>query len=103
MNILKQANEIVNERREEKDRQYGSFSEGMAICAQIAGLIRGKEFEPEDAYAMLVGLKLSREHFNHKEDNLLDAVAYLGALNNFINEKSEKNESSNSVDRKTAK
>jgi hypothetical protein len=72
MNILKKADEIVNQRREEKDRQYGSFSEGMQICSNIAGLIRGKTFEPEDAFAMLIGLKLSREHFNHKEDNLLD-------------------------------
>ena len=34
----------------------------------------------------MVALKLSRESYNHKEDNLLDAVAYLGALNNLHNE-----------------
>lgn len=87
-NILQRANEIVNGRREEKDRKYGSFSEGMEICAKIASLIRNKEFTAEDAYVMLIALKFSREHFNHKEDNLLDAVAYLGAWNNYINEKS---------------
>jgi len=45
---------------------------------------------PVDAvfmYKALIALKLSRESFNHKEDNLLDAVAYIGALNNYINNK----------------
>lgn len=87
MNILRKADEIVNDRREEKDRMYGPFSEGMQICADIAGLMRNKKFDAEDAYAMLIALKFSREHFNHKEDNLLDAVAYIGAWNNYIEEK----------------
>lgn len=90
MNILEKANEIVNVRSEEKDRQYGSFSEGMEICAQLASLMRNKEFDAEDAFAMLVALKFSREHFNHKEDNLLDAAAYIGAWNNYINEQIDK-------------
>ena len=29
MNILDQANKIINERSEEKERQYGPFEEGM--------------------------------------------------------------------------
>ena len=86
MNILEQANGIVNDRSEEKDRLYGPFGEGMEICANIASVLRNKEFDAEDAFAMLVALKFSREHFNHKEDNLLDAVAYIGAWNNYINE-----------------
>lgn len=90
MNILEKANEIVNNRSEEKEREYGPFGEGMEICAKIASLIRNKEFDAEDAFVMLVALKFSREHFNHKEDNLLDAVAYIGAWNNFINERKQK-------------
>ena len=35
----------------------------------------------------MVALKLSRESYNHKEDNLLDAVAYLGSYNNYLNNK----------------
>ena len=42
-----------------------------------------KQLEPEDMYKVLVALKLSREAYNHKEDNLLDAVAYIGAWNNY--------------------
>ena len=46
-----------------------------------------KEITIEDAYNVLIALKLSRESNKHKEDNLLDAVAYLGSLNNYKNEK----------------
>ena len=36
-------------------------------------------------FMAMIALKLSRESYNHKEDNLLDAVAYIGALNNYEN------------------
>lgn len=89
MNILEKANEIINCRSEEKDRMYGPMSEGMEIAAQIFNLItpEGQSITPEGMYWALVALKLSRQHFNHKEDNLLDAVAYIGALNNYIDSK----------------
>lgn len=89
MNILERANEIINCRSEEKDRQYGPMGEGMEIAAEIFNLItpEGQSITPEGMYWALVALKLSRQHFNHKEDNLLDAVAYIGALNNYIESK----------------
>ena len=37
----------------------------------------------------LVALKFSRESYNHKRDNLLDAVAYIQGLENYINEKGQ--------------
>jgi hypothetical protein len=85
-NILEQANEIVNNRSEEKARMYGPFEEGMRRAAQICSGMTGKEFTGSDMYAALVALKLSRHSYNYKEDNLLDAVAYLGALDNYIKE-----------------
>ena len=39
---------------------------------------------------LLVALKFSRESYNHKTDNLLDAVAYIQGLDNYINEKTDK-------------
>jgi len=87
MNILEEANKIVNQRSEEKERLYGPFSEGMKKAAEIFNnSSRTTKMTPEDMYLALVALKLSRESYNHKEDNLLDAVAYLGGLNNYINE-----------------
>lgn len=95
MNILEQANQIINLRSEEKDRMYGPMAEGMEIAAKIFNLITPEDqsITPEGMYWALVALKLSRQHFNHKEDNLLDTVAYIGALNNYIETKNtEKNE-----------
>ena len=96
MNILEKANEIVNLRSEEKERQYGPFQEGMERAAKILEGMTGLEVEPEFMYKALIALKLSRESYNHKEDNLLDAVAYIGALNN-IYPKEIKEESSSTI------
>ena len=85
--ILKRADEIIHNRSEEKERKYGPFSEGMERAAKIASGMTGKDFEAEDMYAALVALKLSRHSYNYREDNLLDAVAYLGGLDNYIKEK----------------
>lgn len=87
MNILEKANEIINLRSEEKERMYGPFEEGMERAAMIASGATGKNFTAKDIYMCLVALKLSRQSYNHKEDNLLDAVAYLGSLNNYENNK----------------
>ncbi len=83
MNILEEANKIINLRSEEKERMYGPFEEGMERAAMIASGATGKNITASDMYICLVALKLSRQSYNHKEDNLLDAVAYLGALNNY--------------------
>ena len=87
-NILKEADEIVNQRSEEKEREYGPFTESMTKAANIYNAISPEDEQITVAgmYRAMVALKLSREAYKHKEDNLLDAVAYLGALNNFLEE-----------------
>ena len=87
MNILKEADQIVNHRSEEKERMYGPFSEGMEKAAKLASIMANKELSAEDMYICMIALKLSRESYNHKEDNLLDCVAYIGALNNYLESK----------------
>ena len=87
MNILEEANKIINERSEEKERQYGPIGEGLERAAAIASGILGKNLTAHDVFAILIGLKFSRHSYNYKEDNFLDAAAYLGAWNNYIQEK----------------
>ena len=87
MNILEQANKIVNERFEEKERSYGPFSQGMERAADILSGMTGQKFDAIFMYKAMIALKLSRESYCHKEDNLLDATAYIGALNNYYQEK----------------
>lgn len=91
MNILKQANEIINERSEEKERMYGDFDKGMERAAEILTGMTGEKFDAIIMYKAMIALKMSRESFNHKEDNLLDSVAYIGAMNNYINNKIKEN------------
>jgi hypothetical protein len=91
MSILRQADEIVNNRSEETDRQYGPFSEGMERAAMIFNGMTGLNLNAEHMFKALIALKFSRESYNHKRDNLLDAVAYIQGLENFINETNEKN------------
>lgn len=87
MNILEKAKAIVYDRSEEKERQYGPFHESMIHTAQIASAILKKEVTPEEVYIIQVALKLSRECHAHKEDNMLDAIAYLASMNDLRNQK----------------
>lgn len=86
MNILDRANQIVNHRSEEKERMYGPFGESMDRAAKLYNLMspEDEQITSEGIYRAMIALKLSREAYHHKEDNLLDAVAYIGALNNHI-------------------
>ena len=90
-NILKEADLIVNHRAQEKSRKYGDFSKSMKRAARIASEMRGKKIDAHDMYCCMIALKFSRQSFSFKEDNLLDAVAYLGAWANYISE-TKKNE-----------
>ena len=85
MNILEQANEIIYKRSEEKARQYGPMQEGMQEAAKIASLLSRKDINAVDMYNCMIALKLSRQAYNHKEDNLLDCVAYMASLNDYQN------------------
>lgn len=85
-NILDQANKIVNERSEEKERMYGPFDESMSKAAAIYNFMSPdyEQISTAGMYRAMIALKLSREAYHHKEDNLLDAAAYIGALNNHL-------------------
>ena len=87
-NILEQANKIVNERSEEKERQYGPFKASMERAAALYNLMSPKDQQITTAgmYRAMIALKLSREAYAHKEDNLLDAVAYMGSMNDYLEE-----------------
>lgn len=84
--ILKRAHDIIDNRSEEKERQYGSMSENCKHAATIAGIMQNKHFNDSDVIAILAALKLARHNRSYKQDSLLDAVAYLGALDNYIQE-----------------
>jgi len=84
MNILDRANKIVNERSEEKAREYGPFADCMERMRDLFNAMTDHDCSTEDMYKAMIAMKLSREAHKHKEDNLLDIAAYVGALNNYI-------------------
>lgn len=84
INILEQANQIVNHRAEEKERQYGPFEESMEHMRDIFNSMTGLNLTTEHMYKAMIAGKFARERFSHKQDNLLDACSYIGSLNNYI-------------------
>jgi hypothetical protein len=90
MSIFEHANEIIFERNEEKQRQYGPMQESMASAALIASALCNKEITTEDFYKCMMALKLSRLGYSTKRDTILDLIAYAGSLDNFKNGSYEK-------------
>ena len=80
---------------------YGPFQEGMQEAAKIASLLSRKDITAVDMYNCMIALKLSRQSYNHKEDNLLDCVSYMASLNDYQN--NVQNEHSKDKKRKDTK
>lgn len=77
--ILRQA-ETILQRKEKEHKGYGDPIQSMDRAAAIATLICGKEITAQDVCKIQISLKLSRETNSHKEDNLIDLVAYASIL-----------------------
>ena len=90
-NILKKSDQIINNRSEEKERQYGPLDEGFERAAQIASGMSGRLWDAHDIFIAMIALKFSRQSYNFKEDNLLDAVAYIGGWQNYIDKQNTQN------------
>lgn len=88
--ILEQANDIINNRSEEKERQYGPMGAGFERAALIASGMSGKDWSAHDMFIAMIALKFSRQSYNFKEDNLLDACSYIGGWQNYINDSVDK-------------
>ena len=82
--ILTKAQDIVYNRTEEQSRNYGEIQESMERASRIATHVLGQDISTDIIYWSIVAIKLSREGYKHKEDNLLDAVAYMSALNDYL-------------------
>lgn len=76
--ILSEAEEIVNGIRQS---DYGAARESFSRIATIASVMTGKELSPEDCCAVMMAVKLVRESFNHKRDNLVDLCGYAELMN----------------------
>lgn len=92
--VLDKVKEILNgDRLDSYGRPLASFSR-ISQDWSVYLFRKGKlEFsiKPSDSAMMMVLFKLAREENKHKDDNIIDAIAYLVLYNNLIKE--EYNES----------
>ena len=87
INIFEEANSIIFDRDEEKDRKYGPFSESMSKTARVATELCNKDISTEDVFKVLISLKISRMAYNHKHDTMLDAIGYITGLDTYLKNK----------------
>lgn len=84
MNILAESDKIVHINTD-RSALYGSYHDCNQRIADLMSIMTGKAITVTDVYYLQVAMKLAREVQFHKEENLLDTVAYLGALNDDLN------------------
>lgn len=84
--ILAEAEDIVNGSRQS---DYGDARESFSRIATIASVMTGKELSPEDCCAVMMAVKLVRESFAHKRDNLVDLCGYAHIMNEINDRKNE--------------
>lgn len=76
--ILTEAERIVNG---ERNTDYGSAAASFEKVAGVASILTGKELTAQDCVKVLMSVKLVRESFKHKRDNLVDLAGYAEILN----------------------
>ena len=75
--ILSEAERIVN-----GDRQadYSDPVKNFSHIASIASAIMGKSVTAEECCIVMIAVKLARENYKHKRDNLVDLAGYVEIL-----------------------
>jgi hypothetical protein len=78
MNYLKEASELV---LGDRNSSYGNPRDDYLKTSKIwSGLLAHKlkeDITPEEAMLMMVGVKMSREVYKHKDDNITDMIGYI--------------------------
>lgn len=75
--ILQEADRILNG---DRDADYGDPVENFKRISRIASAILDKEITDEECCVVMLAVKLARENYKHKRDNVVDGVAYMEIL-----------------------
>ena len=78
VSILEEALEILEG---ERDSDYGDPVAKFNRISRIASSILNETITPEQCVVVMMAVKLSREQYKHKRDNLVDLVAYTEIYN----------------------
>ena len=60
----------------ERNAAYGQPEDNFAITAELWSAYLGVPIQPEDVGMMMILLKVAREKYQHKHDNLVDIAGY---------------------------
>ena len=70
--ILDEAKNVVYQR----NAAYGQPEDNFAITAELWSAYLGTPIQPEDVGMMMILLKVARQRYQHKKDNLVDIAGY---------------------------
>lgn len=88
--ILDEARQITDGSRSEDygnpEDNFQKIADYWHVYIQHVNINRGIQIGPKDVAAMMVLMKLAREDFRHKRDNLVDAVGYLRCMARILHE-----------------
>ena len=73
--ILQEAFALINT---ERQQDYGTPAENFTRIAFLWSMYLGVPVTAKDVCICMTLLKIAREAYSHKHDNILDAAAYLG-------------------------
>ena len=73
--VLLEAHKLINGDRQD---EYGEPCESFRRIAAMWSAYLGRELDGHDVACMMALLKLGRESFRHKADNLIDAAGSIG-------------------------
>lgn len=81
MSILSVAERLVNG---ERQSDYNDPVKNFKEIADLASYTTGKKLTAADCCKVLIAVKICREAFKHKDDNLIDACGYFEILSRIL-------------------
>ena len=82
MSVLEEADKIINGPRQ---NDYGSADVSFQMIGKAWESILHAPVSAHQVALCMAALKLVRESYNHKEDNLIDAAGYIGLAEQICN------------------
>ena len=85
---------VTGARNESYDHPFDNFQRTAHIWNGLlyGKLGEGQEITAEDVALMMLGVKMAREAYRHKDDNLVDAHGYLMPLQMVLDRRAEEDQ-----------